>query len=128
MSPRGVGKSHESDRRVIAPVRPRSRSSRSTHHLPKLLQQRLRLDEVTCVKALGEPGIDGRQQRAGLDALALALPEAREAGRGAQLEGLRLLRARDVERAAEERLGFRGVRRIGVEEQLAFEVVESSVA
>ena len=77
----------------------------------QLVEQRLRLDEVARVEALGEPGVDGRQQRAGLGALALALPEPREARRGTQLEGLRLLCARDVERAAEECLGLRGCSR-----------------
>src|SRR5262249_57223373 len=46
---------------------------------------------------------------------------------GTQLEGLRLLCARDVERAAEERLGFRAARGIGGEEQLALLAVQDRV-
>src|SRR5262245_62205005 len=61
----------------------------------QLLKQRLRLDKVTRFEALGEPGVNGRQQGTGLGALALAVPEPRQARRGAQLEGLRLLGARD---------------------------------
>ena len=92
--------------------------------LPQLFQQRLCLDEITRVEAFREPGVDGRQQRASLGTPALAFLESREAHRGTQLEGLRLLRARDVERAAEERLGLRGARGMGGEEQLALQAVQ----
>src|SRR5262249_44636700 len=42
---------------------------------PKLLQQRLRLLEVSSVKALGEPPVDGCQQLVGLGTFALLLPQ-----------------------------------------------------
>src|SRR5262249_48565084 len=82
----------------------------------QLVEQRLRLDEIARVEALGEPGVDGRQQGTGLGGLALTLPEPREARRGAQLQGFRLLCPRDVERAAEERVGLRAARGSGGEE------------
>src|SRR5262249_6478819 len=93
----------------------------------QLVEQRLRLDEVTRVEALGEPGVDRGQQRAGFGALALALPEAGKARRSTQLEGLRLLCRRDLERAAEECLGRRGARGIAGEQQLALPVVKARV-
>src|SRR5262249_53877457 len=82
----------------------------------QLVEQRLRLHEVARVEALGEPAVNRGEEVACLGALALALPEPREARRGAQLEGLCLLCPRDVERAAEECLGLRAARRIGGEE------------
>jgi hypothetical protein len=41
------------------------------HHLPKFLQQRLRLDEVARVEAFDKPGVERREQRPRLGALAL---------------------------------------------------------
>ena len=64
---------------------------------PELFQQRLRLLEVGRVKALGEPAIDRRQQRVGFRALALLLPEARQAHGSAQLQRFRLLAAGHVQ-------------------------------
>jgi hypothetical protein len=61
--------------------------------LRQRVEQRLGLLEVGGVKALGEPAVDGRQQLMGLGALALLLPQARQAGGGAQLPGPGLLAA-----------------------------------
>ena len=60
-------------------------------------EQRLRLDEVTRVKTLGEPLVDPRQQIAGSVALALALPEPRQVRGGARLERLGLLPPGDLQ-------------------------------
>jgi hypothetical protein len=46
----------------------------------QLLQQRFGLNQIGRIKALGEPGVDGREQLAGFGALALTAPESREAG------------------------------------------------
>jgi hypothetical protein len=66
-----------------------------THPLSRLrsqlLQERLGFLEVGGVKALGELAVNRGEQLAGCGALALALPQARQAGGGASLEGLRLL-------------------------------------
>ena len=61
----------------------------------QFLQQCLGLLEVGGVKALGEPAIDRGKQR--FDMLALLLPQAAEAGGGAQFERLRMLATRHVE-------------------------------
>src|SRR5712691_7054812 len=57
----------------------------------QLLQQRLGLLEVSGLKALREPAVDGRQQLSGFSVLALALPQAAQAQRGPQLSGPGLL-------------------------------------
>src|ERR1700756_2015101 len=57
----------------------------------QLLQQYLRVLQVARVEAFGEPGVERGEEGAGRVALALALPEPRQAGGGAQLEGLCLL-------------------------------------
>src|SRR5262245_43659463 len=61
------------------------------------VQQRLGLLEVGGVKALGEPAVDRRQQRARFVPLALLLPQAAEAHSSAQLQGFGLLAVGDVE-------------------------------
>ena len=43
----------------------------------QLLKQRLRLDEIARVEALGEPAVDGRQQLAGLGGTALLAQQPR---------------------------------------------------
>ncbi len=68
-------------------------------------QQRLRLLQVSGVKALGEPTVDRRQQLAGLVPLALALPQPTQTHRGPKLPGLGLLAAGDVEGLM--KVGFR---------------------
>ena len=50
--------------------------------LRQRIQQCLRLLQISRVKALGEPAVDGCQQRVGFGALALLLPQARQAGGG----------------------------------------------
>src|SRR5262249_22013569 len=63
----------------------------------QLIEQRLRLLEVSGIKALCEPAIDRRQQRPRFGLLALLLPEATEAYGGAQFQRLRLLATGDVQ-------------------------------
>ena len=60
------------------------------------------------VDALVEPSIDGCEQRAGGVMLALALPQARHADGGAQLEQPGLLPAGDLERLRVERFRVLG--------------------
>src|SRR5262245_31466354 len=50
----------------------------------ELVQQCLRLLEIRCVKALGEPVVHRGEQVVGLLALALVLPQARQAGGSAE--------------------------------------------
>ncbi len=60
---------------------------------PELLQKRLRILQVRRVKPLGEPLVHRGQQVGGVLALALGLPQASEAGGGAEFQGLGLLAA-----------------------------------
>src|SRR6266446_406580 len=53
--------------------------------------------EVSGVKPLGEPAVDRCEQVVGFGALALLLPEARQAHSGAQLQRFRLLAAGNVQ-------------------------------
>jgi hypothetical protein len=57
------------------------------------VEQRLRVFEIGSVEPLGEPAVDRRQQIARFGTPALLAPQPREAGGGAQLQGLRLLLA-----------------------------------
>ncbi len=75
--------------------------------LRQLLQQRLRILQVLRVEAFGEPVVDRGEEVARRVPLPLPLPEAGMARGGAELEGLRLLRAGDVDGLAEQRLGLR---------------------
>ena len=70
--------------------------------------------------------VDRGQQVAGLVALALVAPEPREAGGGAQLEGLRLLRARDVDGVVEEASASAGLA-AGGEDDLALQPMQLGV-
>src|SRR5262249_38072324 len=74
--------------------------------LHQLVEQRPGLLQVSGVKPLSEPAVDGRQQRVGLGALALALPQARQAHGGAQFQGFRLLTEREVEGLTETSLSL----------------------
>src|SRR5262245_4922884 len=89
-------------------------------------QQRPGVFQVARVEAFGEPLIDRLEERAGLGRPALVAPEAREAGRRAQLEGPGLLRARDLEGALEVRLGL-GRRTPGGEDDLAPQPMQLSI-
>src|SRR5262245_4838793 len=70
------------------------------------IKQRLGLLQVGGIKAFGEPAIALLQQRAGFDALVLALPQARQAHGGAEFERLRLLPTSHVEGVLKACLGF----------------------
>jgi hypothetical protein len=59
----------------------------------EFLQQRLRILQISGVKALGEPAIDRGQQGTRLGPLALLLPEAAQARGDPQLPGFGLLAA-----------------------------------
>jgi hypothetical protein len=71
----------------------------------EFFQQRPSLLEVRGVKALGEPAVDRRQQFVGFRTPVLLLPQARQAHSGAQLQGLGLLAAGNLQGALEA--GFR---------------------
>jgi hypothetical protein len=71
----------------------------------QLLQQGLRLLQISGVKGLGEPVVDLGEQLAGFIAFALALPQASQAHGGSQLQGFGLLAAGHVEGLA--KTGFR---------------------
>src|SRR5215470_11128936 len=60
-------------------------------------QQRLGLLEIGGIKALGEPAVDRQQQRVGFSALAMLLPQARQAHGRTQLPGLGLLATGNIE-------------------------------
>src|SRR3954447_17877537 len=72
-----------------APARPQ---------LPEFGEQNLCLLQILGVEAFGEPIVDRGEKLVGVLALALALPQAGQAHRGAQLPGFRLLTSRPVER------------------------------
>ena len=72
--------------------------------LLQVREQRFRFLKVARVEAFGEPGVERGEEGAGGVAFALALPEPRQAGGGAQLERLGLLASRDLQGLAEERL------------------------
>ena len=84
---------------VIAPKNP-------SRFFPQGVEQRLGVLKVGGIKAFGEPTIDRRQQRAGLSALAPALPQATQAHGGTQFEGFGLLLTRHVESVLKTCLGF----------------------
>src|SRR5712692_2990965 len=83
----------------IAPQNP-------SRFFPQGVEQRLGILDVGGIKAFAEPVVDRRQQRAGLSALALALPQARQAHGGAEFEGFCLLLTRYVEGVLKTRLSF----------------------
>src|SRR5262245_28977419 len=69
--------------------------------LRQRVQQCLRLLQVSGVKALREPAVNWCKEVIGFLALALLLPQAREAHGGPQLQGFGLLAAGDVQGALE---------------------------
>ena len=79
----------------------------------ELLQQSFSLLQVGGVKALREPAIDWGQQLAGLAPLTLTFPQAAQAQRRAQFQGLRLLVAGDIEGMVHMVFGFRLGRGLG---------------
>ena len=84
-------------RRTGAGLLSASRIVRMIAILAPLLQQRLSLLDVSRVESLSEPVVDRRQQLIGFSALVLMLPQARQAHGSAQLQGLGLLKAGDVQ-------------------------------
>ncbi len=64
---------------------------RSQMHLFKLVQQLLRIDESRRTEALGEPGVDRREQIVGFLPLPAVDPHAGKRGRRAQIEGCAVL-------------------------------------
>jgi hypothetical protein len=79
----------------------------------QLVEQSLGILEVSGVEPFGKPAVDGGEQVMGLGASALVAPEAREAGGGAQLQGLRLLALGCIDRLVEPRCCFGSVARLG---------------
>src|SRR5262245_62825951 len=92
----------------------------------KLVEQRLRRDQVAGVEALGEPLVDRREQRAGFGALALVAQQPRETRCGAQLQGSRALLAGGGEGAVVASGGLVGGT-AGCEEQVAIEAMKVGV-
>src|SRR5271157_1229456 len=91
------------------------------------VQQRLGFNQIARVEAFGEPGVERGEEGAGRVALALVLPEPRQAGRGAQLERLGLLSLCNLDRLAEKRLRLRGGIAVFVEENLGPQPVELGI-
>src|SRR4051794_22198414 len=72
-------------------IRPQAAPEDVPRVLRQLIQQRLCVLQVRCIKALGEPAIDRREQIMGFHVLALVTHEPGEADRRPQLEELRAL-------------------------------------
>ena len=66
-------------------------------HLLQVVEECLRVPQIARGEAFGEPGVERGEEGAGGVALALALPEPRQAGGGAQLERLGLLPPGDLQ-------------------------------
>src|SRR5438034_2369755 len=95
--------------------------------LPQLVEERLGVLQVARGEAFGEPGVERGEEGAGRVALALALPEPRQAGGGAQLERLGLLPPGDLQGLAEERLRLLDRVAVHVEENLGPQPVQLGV-
>jgi hypothetical protein len=65
--------------------------------LRQRVEQHSGLLEVGGIEALGEPAVDWRQQGASLSALAVALPQPRQARGSPEFPGFGVLLARDVQ-------------------------------
>src|SRR5215471_15979286 len=74
--------------------------------LRQRVQQCLRLLQIRGVKSLGEPPVDRREERVGLSALTLVLPQPGEAHGDPQLQGLRLLATGNVKGLVETGLSL----------------------
>src|SRR6266851_9140634 len=90
----------------------------------QLIEQRLRLSQVTGVEPFGEPAIDLGQQLPSLGALTLLLPQTTQAGGGTEFERPGLLGMRHVEGLLEAGLRFRVVVRRLLQQQHAFEPIQ----
>src|SRR6266498_4648430 len=87
------------------------------------LQQSLRLPQVNGVKALGEPAVDLREQRAGFGCFALRLQETTQARRRPQLPRLRTLAPGNLKRLVKTRLGSGRIRTLH-QHELAFDPIQ----
>src|SRR5436190_21667061 len=92
-----------------------------------IVEQRLRVLQVARGEAFGEPGVERGEEGAGRVALALAPPEPRQAGGGAQLERLGLLPPGDLQGLVEERLRLLDRIAVHVEENLGPQPVELGI-
>src|SRR5712691_933435 len=92
----------------------------------QLFEQRRRLLQIRRVKALGKPLVHRRQQVVGVLALVLGLPQARQAGGGAQLPGLGLLVTGHVEGLLETGFRLRRIRHRLLQQQGPLEPIQLS--
>ncbi len=92
--------------------------------LRQLCQQPLRLLQIRRVKPLGEPAIYGCQKVVGFLALVLGLPQAGQAGGGAQFPGFGLLVTGDVDGLLEASFDFSVLVWWVRQEELLFKVLE----
>src|SRR5215813_14707708 len=73
---------------------------------PELIKQRLGFLEISGVKALGEPTVDWCKEVMGFLAFALLLPQASQAGRGAEFPRFGLLALGDADGVLKTGFGF----------------------
>ena len=92
--------------------------------LRQRLQQRLGLLEISGIKSLGEPVVDWCQKVMGFLAFALLLPQASQAGRRSQLEGLGLLGSGALKGVVEAALQLRRYGRKTVAKEFALETAQ----
>src|SRR6516225_7322510 len=71
---------------------------RSNGFIAQLVEQRFGTLQIGGVEALGEPAVDRGEKIARLGGLALVAPQPGEAGGGAQLPRLRILRTGSLDR------------------------------
>src|SRR5262249_21720014 len=83
--------------------------------------------KIARVEALGEPGVERGEQSAGFVGSFLRPEQMSKAHRRAQLQGARFLRLRDLESAAEERLGLGRAPVRGREHELAPRTIELGI-
>ncbi len=74
--------------------------------LVQFVEQRLRLLQIGGIEPLCEPAVDGGEEVVGFGGLSLGVPEAGEAGRGAEFPGLGLLAPCKFERVRIIGFGF----------------------
>src|SRR5215510_16612188 len=90
----------------------------------QFIEQRFRFPQVRSVEPFGEPAIDLDQQVVSLGALALLLPEVRQAGSGAEFERLGLLAAGNIEGVVEAGLRLSVIARRLLQQQRALEAMD----